>query len=362
MTATTAPRLYCLPLLLLLALLPLNAAAQSDEEKRAAMNAAYRQYQELIAQGPQMRAQAEAPARQAYELALEVLGDAHATTAALAMNYGNVLADGDAAARVLEQALEITENLHGDEALALIDPLMALGDSATAHSEFTDARRHYTRALQIAEGQPEPDSFLTAIIAIQLGTTAFSLERPREAIEHFTMARDNLAAIDNDIARVRLATANFWIGRFHIRQQDYAEAVGPLQESLVVFERFPEARQLSVNTLVALVEAHERLGQRAEATPHVQNLGAGSAEPTLVYRPELASPLWESGEVALRFEVDAEGFVQNVRVPDGTDPALATAVTEAVTALRYAPRHDNGAAAATADVSYGFRFSRPARR
>jgi len=113
---------------------------------------------------------------------------------------------------------------------------------------------------------------------------------------------------------------------------------------------------------MALVEAHERLSQRADATPHVQNLGAGSSAPTLIYRPELASPLWESGEVALRFDVDAEGFVQNVRVPDGTDPELGAAVTEAVTALRYAPRHDNGAAAATSDVSYGFRFSRPARR
>lgn len=336
--------------------------AQTDDEKRAAMNAAYRQYQALIAQGPQMRAQAEAPARGAYELALEVLGDAHATTAALAMNYGNVLADGNAAARVLEQALEISENLHGDDALELIDPLMALGDSATAHSEFADARGHYTRALDIAEGQPEPDTFLTAIIAIQLGTTAFSLDRPREAIEHFSMARDNLQAIDNDIARVRLATANFWIGRYHIRQEDFAEAIGPLQESLAVFDRFPEARQLSVNSLMALVEAHERLGQRAEATPHAQALGAGSTAPALIFRPALASPLWESGEVALRFDVDAEGFVQNVRVPDGTDPALSAAVMEAVTALRYAPRHDNGAAAATRDVSYGFRFSRPARR
>jgi len=79
-----APR-HPLPCLLLcLALLPAVASAQTDEEKRAAMNAAYRQYQELIALGPQMRAQAEAPAREAYELALDVLGDAHATTAALA--------------------------------------------------------------------------------------------------------------------------------------------------------------------------------------------------------------------------------------------------------------------------------------
>jgi|GEM_PF-486278 len=359
-TATSRRPLFCL--LLSLALLPAAVTAQTDEEKRAAMNAAYRQYQELIAQGPQMRAQAEAPAREAYELALEVLGDAHATTAALAMNYGNVLADGDAAARVLEQALEITENLHGDDALELIDPLMALGDSATAHSEFADARGHYARALEIAQRQPEPDSFLNAIIAIQLGTTAFSLDRPRETIQHLSMARDALAAIDNDIARVRLATANFWIGRYHIQQEAPAEAIAPLQEALAVFERFPEARQLSVNSLMALVEAHETLGQRTEATPHVQNLGTGTSAPTLVYRPQQSHALWEQGAVDLQFDVDAEGFVQNVRVPEGTAPEFATAVREAVTALRYAPRHNNGAAAATSDVRLAFQFSRPARR
>ncbi len=349
-------------LMLCLVLWPVAATAQTDEEKRAAMNAAYRQYQELIAQGPQMRAQAEAPAREAYELALEVLGDAHATTAALAMNYGNVLADGDAAARVLGQALEISENLHGDDALELIDPLMALGDSATAHSEFADARGHYARALQIAESQPEPDSFLGAIIAIQLGTTAFSLDRPREAIENFTRARDALAAIDNDIARVRLATANFWIGRYHIQQAAPAEALAPLQEALAVFERFPEARPLSVNSLMALVEAHETLGQRAEATPHVQNLGTGTTAPTLIYRPQQSHALWEQGAVEVQLDVDAEGFVQNVRVPEGTEPEFAAAVREAVTALRYAPRHADGAAAAIPDVRLAFQFSRPARR
>lgn len=362
MRANSAHRLLLASLLLAMTALPVSTLAQTDEEKRSAMNAAYRQYQELIAQGPQFRAQAEAPAREAFELALEVLGDAHATTAALAMNYGNVIADGDAAARILEQALEISENLHGEDALDLVDPLMALGDSATANREFDDARRHYTRALELAEEQPEPDDFLVAIISIQLGTTAISLERPREAIEHFTSARDKLQPMDNDIARVRLATANFWIGRYYIQQEDYAQAIAPLQESLAVFDRFPEARSLSVNSLVALVEVHERLGQRAQATPHLVSLGAGSAAPTLVYQPQFPSPLWESGEVALSFDVDAEGFVSNVRAIDGTDAELAGAATQAATGLRYAPRHDNGVAVSTVGVTYGFRFSRPARR
>lgn len=84
--------------LLLLLCLPLSATAQNDNAaQRQAMNAAYRQYQEVIAQGPQFRQQAVEPARQAYELALEVLGDADPTTAALAINYGNVVRDGDEA-------------------------------------------------------------------------------------------------------------------------------------------------------------------------------------------------------------------------------------------------------------------------
>lgn len=94
----------------------------------------------------------------------------------------------------------------------------------------------------------------------------------------------------------------------------------------------------------------------------MQNLGTGTSAPTLVYRPAQPHALWEQGAVDVQFEVDAEGFVQNPQVPEGTEPEFAAAVREAVTALRYAPRHANGAAAATPDVRLAFQFSRPARR
>lgn len=349
--------------LLALLSLPLAAHAQTDDEKRAAMNAAYRQYQELVAQGPQFRDQAIEPAREAYELALEVLGDAHQTTAALALNYGNVIRDGDDAVEILEHALEISENVHGEDALALVDPLMALGDSATANGEFADARGHYLRAYELARNQDPRDPFLEAIIGIQLGTTYFSLDQRDEARESWQAARASLEPIDNDIARYRLATANFWIGRLEMSEGSYLAAIAPLTAAAEVFDRFPEARPFSVNAHIALAEAFERQDQRAEATPHVLIVGEGNAAPTLIYRREFPHELAAEGPVNLQFDVDAEGFVTNVRVTDDdADAELAAAATEAVTGLRYAPRFDNGAAVATPDVSYEFRFSRPPRR
>lgn len=348
----------CAPLLSL----PLSAHAQSDDEKRAAMNAAYRQYQELVAQGPQFREQTIEPAREAFELALDVLGDAHATTAALAVNYGNALTDGDEAAKILEQALEISENIHGEDAIELIDPLMALANSATSHREYRDARAHYDRAYEIAQGQEQRDPFLEAIIAIQLGTTLFSLDLMDEARESFVTARDNLQPIDNDIARVRLGTANFWIGRYEINQGNYLAAIAPLQASVEVFDRFPEARQFSVNSHSALVEAYEHQGQREQATAHAVNVGMDSTAPVLLYRPDFPSELWQEGAVNLVFEVNAEGFVTNARAADtDVDAELAAAAIAAVTGLRYAPRSENGAAVSTPDVTYSFRFSRPPR-
>jgi hypothetical protein len=344
--------------LILLLLLVSPAISQTDAEKRSAMNAAYRQYQELVAQGPQFRAQAVEPARLAYELALEVLGDADATTAALAINYGNTLSDGDDAARILNNALRINQNLYGRNAVELIDPLMALGDSATAHSEHADARHHYTRAYDIAESMEPKDPFLEAIIGIQLGTTAFSLNRGREAIEHFTMARDKLQIIDNDIARIRLATAQFWIGRHEIREGNTADAIAPLQASLIIFDRFPEARQLSLNSHIALVEAYENQGLRAEATPHVLAIGEGNSQPTLVYSPAFVGPLWNAGPIDMVFDVDPQGFVSNVRVSN-PDAALAESASAAVTGLRYAPRFEDGTARLTPDIPFILQFSRP---
>jgi hypothetical protein len=334
--------------------------SQSDDEKRAAMNAAYRQYQELVAQGPQFRAQAVEPARTAYELALEVLGNNDATTAALAMNYGNTLTDGDEAARILNNALRINQNLYGRNAVELIDPLMALGDSATAHSEFTDARRHYIRAYNVAEDMDPRDPFLEAIIGIQLGTTAFSLNRGREAIEYFSSARDKLQVIDNDIARIRLGTAQFWIGRHEIREGNTADAIAPLQASLRIFDRFPEARQLSINSHIALVEAYEHQGLRDEATPHVLAIGEGNTQPALLYSPAFTGPLWNAGPIEMVFDVDPQGFVSNVRVSSAdAHAALAEAASAAVTALRYAPGFENGSAKLTQDIPFTLQFSRP---
>ncbi len=350
--------LFCAPLLFT----PPSSYAQTDDEKRAAMNAAYRQYQELVAQGPQFREQSIEPAREAYELALAVLGESHATTAALAINYGSALTDGDDAAEVLEHALEISENVHGRDALELVDPLMALADSATSHREFADARRHYERAFDIARDQDERDPFLEAIIATQLGTTSFSMDRMDEARDYFMGARDNLLPIDNDIARFRLATTNFWIGRYEISQRNFLGAIGPLQASVEFFDRFPEARQLSVNSHTALAEAFEAQGQRDQATPHVLFVGEGRTSPTLVYRPNFPGELWQEGEINLLLEVDAQGFVTNARAADsGADAELAAAASAAVTSVRYAPRFENGTAVATSDVAYAFRFTRPPR-
>lgn len=350
--------LLCAPLLFN----PLSTLAQSDDEKRAAMNAAYRQYQEIVAQGPQFREQSIEPARQAYELALDVLGDANPTTAALAINYGNALTDGDDAAEILQHALKISENVHGRNALELIDPLMALADSATSHRDFAGARRHYTRAYNIAEGQDERDPFLEAIIGTQLGTTSFSMGRMGEARDYFTGARDKLQPIDNDIARFRLATVNFWLGRYEISQRNYSGAIAPLQASAETFDRFPEARQFSVNSHTGLVEAHEGLGQRDQATPHALFIGEGRSTATLLYRPDFPGALWQAGEINLLLEVDAEGFVTSARAADsGANAELATAASAAVTGLRFAPRFESGRAVTTSNVPFAFRFSRPPR-
>ena len=361
--STRPPRHTMLAALLGLSLLaPMTSFAQSDDEKRAAMNAAYRQYQEIVAQGPQFREQSIEPAREAYELALDVLGDANPTTAALAINYGNALTDGDDAADILEHALEISENVHGDDALELIDPLMALANSATAHGEFADARDHYERAFEIAQAQEQRDPILEAIIGVQLGTTSFSMGRLDEARDYFIGARDKLQPIDNDVARIRLATANFWIGRYEISAANYLGAIAPLQASAEVFDAIPEARQFSVNSHIALVEAYERQGQRDQATPHALFVGQDSTAPTLIYRPAFPGELWREGEITLRFDVDAEGFVTNVSTADGdADAELVTAASEAVTAVRYAPRFENGSAVATSGVTMPFRFSRPGR-
>jgi TonB family protein len=337
-------------------------SAHAAEDERQAMNAAYREYQEIMARGVSARAEAIEPAARAYELAKRVYGNAHQTTAALAINYGNVLQNRAEAAQILSEGLNISEAVHGKDAIELIDPLMALADASTDLRDLAAARRHYTRALEIAQKHEEKDSFLEGVITLSLGVTNYNDNKRLESIKQFRAAREILAKHDHTLAKIRLATAELWIGTHQIVSGRHKEAIEPLLASLALFNSYPDTQFTTLTNYKLLVEAYETLGMREEATPHALAMGAiTQSEPVLLYevQPTL-SRVRTPGLAQVSFTVDAQGYPRDATVVAAADQRFGDTALETIGKMRYAPRFENGVAVATPGVKHTFRF-RPSR-
>lgn len=237
---------------------------------------------------------------------------------------------------------------------------MALANSAATHNDFADARKHYTRALEIVRKQQEPDPFLEAVIGTRLGTTSFSMNRMAEAGNYFKAARDALAPLDNDIARIQLASANFWIGRYEIREENYAEATTALLNSLETLNRYPDAVSLAANNHIALVEVYEKQGMHAESTPHLLALAAEDKEPAAVYQVLAVNPSRRTrGEVRVSFVVDAEGYAREPQLVtakiDNPDDYFQVA-SKALEQFRFVPKINNGQPVVSDRMEQVFQF------
>lgn len=341
---------------------PSRADTTADQQ---ALNEAYREYQELMAQGIAGRSAAVEPARRAYE-ASQRLHDDHPTTAALAINYGNLLEDRRQARDVLMNALRMMESIHGNNALELIDALVPVADVEKDLNDFEAARGHYRRALQIARRHEDSGSMLEGILTLELGVASYNAGRSLDAGRQFNEARDILARHDGTLAQVRLATADLWIGTHHLQAGRSAQAIEPLLNALETFTAFQETLNYVVSNRRMLVEAYEREGNREAAREQalaVAAIGDGQ-EVHLLYA---AQPSLSAGRspaaVTLRFSVDENGLPDNAEVVNLQGAQrFADAAMASIGGFRYAPRMQGGQPIRTDNVTYTFRFLPGGRR
>jgi len=376
--------------ILFIILLTSSAVASSHaatEGDRRAINDAYMQYQAFMAKGASARADAIEPAGRAYRLALEVYGRAHRNTAALAINYGNVLPDRVQAAQVLHEGLAMSELVYGNDAIELIDPLIAMGDVTTDLRDLTAARAHYSRALEIIQKRSHKDSFLEGFLLLSLGVTNYIDNKRLDAIKQFRTAREILAKHDTPIAILRRATAELWIGTYLVATNRYQEALEPLLASLAVFSAFPETHFTMLTTYKLLVETYEALEMRDAATNYVLAIGAiTKTEPVLLYqvRPKRPTSFEETvhllvideitttapvslyevkpstmlrrESVVVNFTVDEQGYPRDASVVSSDNIGLNSTSLESILKMRYAPRFESGKAVETLDESHTFNF------
>jgi tetratricopeptide (TPR) repeat protein len=118
---------------------------------------AYRTYKRLIDEGK--NEEALPYAERAYQLGLQIYGEGHTNSAALALNLGETYdktGHRKEAVKTLDKAIELYQRAYGKESRELIDPVMARADATGAwDGKARDAM--YDQALDIARSSQVDD-------------------------------------------------------------------------------------------------------------------------------------------------------------------------------------------------------------
>ncbi len=342
---------------------PSSAPATSDS--KSGFVAAYHKYEELIAQDKSEEALPYA--EQAYRLGIEVYGENHKNTAALALNYSQLLIKMNqikTAIPILDKAIEQYRQLYGKDAKELIDPLMSRGN-ASGTWEPKQQHVYYDAALNIARARVKSDDLLLAHLNLEAGIHLMrdgNVEQSKPFLDAaYEQYHKQVATSD-----ARFVIASFWLGKYYLVNAKPKIAEPYLTQVLAAFQAAGAPQNsLAMAAHALLVNAYQQLGEPARATEHCVAVGAlqpwtDESGQMPLYRQNPVYPADAKGlegTALLEFTIDADGFVRDPKLlqTEGSDsfgdPALA-----AIQSWRYAPRFVDGAPVATPGVKVQMTF------
>lgn len=339
------------------------ADAKSDKQ---AFREAYKAFKVAMSEGD--RGTALEHGKLAYEYGEKIYGPDHKNTATLLLNYGRLVWRDDEAEKLLEDAVSRYEKLYGEDAEKLIDPLIELAARSAGIGTLGVSRKHYRRALKLAEKYYPDDAFIKGQILLEMGKVALQESGSRDALEYLMEAQELLKHVEGPAAEENLAQANFQIGKYKMVEKEYAEAEAALLSSLGVFEEIAPDSRMTMTNHAFLIRVYEEQGMRENATKHCKAIGSKTpvnpdqnympiyrAAPTY---PTAARKMGKEGYAIVELTVDKNGFVKDpVVVESRGHNGFLTASLDAAKLHRYAPRFENGQAVETKGVRYKFSYN-----
>ena len=342
-----------------LALLVLSHASTGSADDKAEFQRVYQQYKQHVAAKETSRALDSAS--QAYTLGSKLFGRKSVNTANLAVNYAVLLnnsGDYKQSGKVLRAKLAILEREYGDDAIELVPMLVELGRVKFDPRRPRQALEHFSRASWLADNHDNKlyraqQCMDIARELLQRGGVQFSEQYVQSA--HAIYAKE---LQENDL---RLGLTSFHMAMWALGRAQYEKAAEYFDSSLTAFktDNTPMG-EMEMAVRQRLVELHENAEQPERATEHCLALGARrqwSLPPTPIYR---ARPVFSkeaidsqlSGEVALAFMIDEQGYVRDPTVTRSSEEALNAVAITMIRKYRYAPRFEGGKPVATVGVEH----------
>ena len=320
-------------------------AADDAPPTKAEFTDAYKTFQRLSDEGKHQDALPYA--ERAYQLGLQIYGETHSNTAALALNLGETYektGHRKEAVKTLDKAIELYQRLYGKESRELIDPLMARGN-ATGAWDAKARNAYYEQALDIAHEYVESNDLLLPHLNLEAGIHLLRDGNIDESKPYLQAAyseyRKRIPATDP-----RALIAALWVGKYQMAISK-PRAAEPYFNQVLNALGDGAANPLALASHVLLVTVYEQLDESEKATPHCIAVGrlerwdeTAPHEPLYKTEPEYpAEAKGHDGYAAIEFTIDASGFVRDPKLLEthGSDafgePGLAT-----IKAWRYAPR------------------------
>lgn len=304
----------------------------------------------------------------------------------LLINHGKALISGaqPALAReVLEEALNLSEQIHGSDAVELIDVLEPLGDSVAGISSASRQLRYYKRALKITEQHFGRESIEYAAASLRAGTETYNRSQTAVGSKHVRDAREVYGILFGE-GSPEAGLADYFLAKLEFSKGRHKKAIEYALEAVPKFEgESPELLDLQLHTRALLVQAYEERNMTEDATQHCVAIGRiskmrpnGEYQPLFRMAPRYPAELLMSGIegfVDLEFTVDESGFVRDPHVItaaqtgrsashsrfgyyDKADRSFEVAALEALERFRYAPRFVDGVATPVENVKTRISF------
>lgn len=342
-----------------LALFALSYASAGSADDRAAFQSAYQQYKQHME--AKETSKALDAASQAYTLGSKLFGKKSVNTANLAVNYAVLLNDVEdyrQSGRVLRGKLPILEDHYGGDAIELVPVLVQLGRAKFDPRRPREALEHFSRASWLADNHESKlyraqQCFDISRELLQRGGIQFA--------EQFIQSAHSIYAEELQANDLRLGLTSFHMAMWATGRQQFEKAAEYFTGSLTAFKTDDgPMRDMEKTVRHRLVELYENMEQPERATEHCLALGARqpwSTPPTPIHK---ARPVFSeaairdrlSGEVALEFTIDEQGYVRNTAVTRSSNAALNDVAITMVRKYRYAPRFEGGAPVSTDNIEY----------
>ena len=349
----------------------------------------FKEYQEHLQYGENVEALTKV--EQAYKLSERENGLEHPTTKILKLNFAQLYIsdretnpdyDAPRAIKLLNEYIDYEILNNGEDALALIDPLMSLGAAHLWHQspllegqrEFRDRVRRFggdrqtrtkairdgrfkaitqfNKAIAIADKNKRDLPQLAADLRFESAKALYAKGIEQEQANKYLLQSHEIYSESLIKTDARVILTAFWLGQALKRTEDWQSSNRYFSKVTSGYEEAGFAsNEKAIEAYMAMVENHELAGQSEQATELLRSLAQIQPWFTVrerlpIFQPELvikASGDEQYAQVRFELNINSEGRVVDADViAFAGDRELLPQITESIYKRRYIPKFKDG--------------------